>query len=151
MRIAFFVLLALNLVYLGWAGFVDTPPDVPLVNAATAPLPSLTLVSERATERASELVQPVLGQARGAAGGQALPAVVDVSPTASSRCVSVGPFNDLARAAKGAALLRERGFSPRQRAEPGETWDGYWVFVGGLKSAADETKLVTALDSRRHQ
>ncbi|MGH8241450.1 MAG: SPOR domain-containing protein, partial [Steroidobacteraceae bacterium] len=42
-------------------------------------------------------------------------------------------------------LLRERGFSPRQRAEQGETWDGYWVFVGGLQSAADETKLVSAL------
>jgi hypothetical protein len=42
-------------------------------------------------------------------------------------------------------LLRERGFAPRQRAQQGETWEGYWVFVGGLKSAADETKLVAAL------
>ena len=24
--------------------------------------------------------------------------------------------------------------TPRQRAEPGETWNGYWVYVGGLKT-----------------
>ena len=37
------------------------------------------------------------------------PLTANASAT-SGRCVSVGPFNDLAQAARGAALLRERGF-----------------------------------------
>jgi hypothetical protein len=148
-RIAFFVLLALNLLYLAWAGWVDAPAEVPLVtNAATGPpLQTLTLVKEAREDRvplAESLSRPV-GQSTSARDAQTLPAVTDATPAAESRCVSVGPFNDLAHAAKGAALLRERGFDPRQRAEQGETWEGYWVSVGGLKSAADETNVVTAL------
>jgi signal recognition particle subunit SEC65 len=64
----------------------------------------------------------------------------------AGRCVSVGPFNDLARAARGAALLRERGFNPRQRAEEGDPWEGFWVYVGGLKSAAEEAKVMKTLE-----
>jgi hypothetical protein len=64
----------------------------------------------------------------------------------TGRCVSIGPFNDLAQAARGAALLRDRGFDPKQRAEPGEMWEGYWVSVGGLRTTADESRLMKALD-----
>ncbi len=71
---------------------------------------------------------------------------VDAAPRARERCVSIGPFNDLAQAARGAALLRDRGFDPKQRAEQGEMWEGYWVSVGDLRTTADETKLMKALE-----
>jgi cell division septation protein DedD len=144
-RVAFFVLLALNVVYLAWAGWIDVPNPPPVTTQPDPRLPQLALVTE---EGKTELEQAV------AAGTLLAQATVGSTPeeqpagasAASSQCVSVGPFNDLARAAKSASLLRERGFNPRQRAEPGETWDGYWVYVGGLKSAADEAKVMKELE-----
>ena len=64
----------------------------------------------------------------------------------AARCVSVGPFNDLAHTARAAALLRERGFEPQQRAEEGEMWEGFWVFVDGLKTAAEESRVLKDLE-----
>jgi cell division septation protein DedD len=143
-RIALFVMLGLNVIYLAWAGWIDAPPAPPIVNTANpnSSLRSLTLLSERSAGEIAQLTQP---RTSGTADTQSLPAVVEASPTSTGRCVSVGPFNDLTRAARGAALLRERGFTTRQRAEQGDTWEGYWVFVGGLQSAADENKLISTL------
>ncbi len=138
-------MLALNLMYLAWAGWIDAPSGPPIVSAAPSSpqLQTLTLVSEASAAELAHPVSQTASPSGSAADGQSLPTVADGGAT--GRCVSVGPFNDLTHAARGASLLRERGFTPRQRAEQGETWEGYWVFVGGLKSAADETKLVTAL------
>jgi hypothetical protein len=151
-RIAFFVLLALNLVYLGWAGWVDSPPDEHVITAANlrAPTPqTLTLVKEASSRVATPTIAQTLsqpfGQRASTRDAQALPIVTDATPASTGRCVSVGPFNDLTHAARGAALLRERGFDPKQRAEQGETWEGYWVSVGGLKTSGDETKVMNAL------
>jgi cell division septation protein DedD len=60
----------------------------------------------------------------------------------AKRCVSVGPFNDIAQETRAASLLQERGFSPQQRTEEGEVRDGYWVYLAGLKSAADEARAL---------
>jgi hypothetical protein len=144
-RIAFFILLAMNVVYLAWAGWIDTPPAPPPVNEANAKLQQLTLVSDEAAE-STQLARPVPDSGPAA---QTVPAVANASSSRSTspgRCVSVGPFNDLAHVARGAALLRDRGFNPQQRAEQGETWEGYWVYVGGLKSPAEETKVVKTLE-----
>ena len=61
------------------------------------------------------------------------------------RCTSVGPFNDIAHAARAAGLLNQRGFKLQQRAEEGETIEGYWVFVGGLTSDQDINDVVARL------
>ena len=143
MRIVFFALLAVNVIYLAWAGWIDTPSAPPLVKQAEPALPQLVLAVE-STNRPSPPAQPV------GSAAQAVPTVADTGTMSSApnagRCVSVGPFNDLAHAARGAALLRDRGFNPQQRAEEGEMWDGYWVYVGGLKSAADESKVMNTLE-----
>jgi hypothetical protein len=146
-RVVVFVLLGLNVLYLAWAGWIDTPAPAPPPPAAKAdPLPQLTLAAEAVSRTATPA---------GSAGASAAPSAATASLTQpitstpvnnSERCVSIGPFNDLAQAARGAALLRERGFAPRQRAEQGEMWEGYWVSVGGLRTPADETKLMKALD-----
>jgi hypothetical protein len=64
---------------------------------------------------------------------------------APAHCVTVGPFNDLARAAQGADVLRKRGFSPRQRAEGGDAWSGYWVYIAGMASEAQQADVVRRL------
>ena len=121
--------------YLAWAGWIDTPRATAVVAQANPSLPELALVANRLSADATS----VHGCRAGVTPPSTQPvvAVADADTSraigSATRCVSVGPFNDLARAARGAALLRERGFNPRQRAEQGEMWNGYWVYVGGLK------------------
>jgi hypothetical protein len=145
-RIVLFVLVGLNVLYLAWAGWIDTPAPAPPAPVATIdPLPQLTLVSESLPRPAGSSASA--GPASSSAGSSsALTQPVISTPASASRCVSIGPFNDLAQAARGAALLRDRGFAPKQRAEQGETWEGYWVSVGGLRTTADENKLLKALE-----
>ncbi len=139
MRIVVFVLIGLNLLYLAWAGWIDTPAPPPPPTAKADKLPQLMLASESLPRSAAS------GLASAAASSSALTRPV-TSMASSGHCVSVGPFNDLVQAARGASLLRDRGFAPKQRAEQGETWEGYWVSVGGLRTTADETKLLKALE-----
>ncbi|HEU4623238.1 MAG TPA: SPOR domain-containing protein [Steroidobacteraceae bacterium] len=144
MRIAFFVLLAANLIYLAWAGWIDVPDAPAVVAKPGAALPVLQLASESGPSDQTQFApsEAPTAQRLAALASNDLP----LSPAPSTRCVSVGPFSDLARAARGAALLRDRGFAPKQRAEPGEMWAGFWVYVGGLKSAAEEAKVVKTLE-----
>lgn len=140
-----FVLIGLNVLYLAWAGWIDTPAPAPPPPASTDPLPRMALVSESVSSAATaSIASPTSADASSSAS---LSQPVSTVPASDAdRCVSVGPFNDLAQAARGAALLRERGFNPKQRAEQGDLWAGYWVSVGGLGSPAEETQLMKALD-----
>jgi len=144
-RVVVFVLIGLNVLYLAWAGWIDAPAPAPVppTAAATDPLPQMRLVSESLPRRAAG---SAAANSAGAPSSALTQPVMSTSNTSPSRCVSVGPFNDLAQAARGAAVLRDRGFDPKQRAEQGDMWAGYWVSVGGLRTTADETKLMKALD-----
>jgi hypothetical protein len=44
-------------------------------------------------------------------------------------------------------LLRERGFAPKQRAENGDAWAGYWVYVPNLKSEAEQAETLRKLEA----
>jgi hypothetical protein len=143
-RVIVVVLIGLNVLYLAWAGWIDTPAPAPPRPASADALPQMALVSESGSAAATASAAPTSADPSPSAS---LTQPVSTTPTGdANRCVSIGPFNDLAQAARGAALLRERGFAPKQRAEQGEMWEGYWVSVGGLGSPADETRLMKALD-----
>jgi len=45
------------------------------------------------------------------------------------RCISVGPFRDVAEAAHAATTLRGGGYDPRQRVADGDVWAGVWVYL----------------------
>jgi hypothetical protein len=124
-RRVFFALVFLNLAYLGWAFWVTPPPTVP-VNEAIERLPRLKLVEELPP---SERPDP----------NAKLPDTARV-------CLSVGPFPDVNNSAQAASLLKARGFDPKQRAAPGETSEGSWVFVSGMKSEADTDKMLVSLE-----
>lgn len=148
MRVAFFVLLAVNLVYLAWAGWIDAPGRPAAIEKASSTLPELKLATEAAPTDQTQLAAsdspdtPTPQRLAALASNELPPA----GAPAVTRCVSVGPFADLARAARGAALLKDRGFDPKQRAEAGEMWEGFWVYVGDLKSASEEAKVVKTLE-----
>jgi cell division septation protein DedD len=138
-RTAVFVLIFVNLVFMAWAHWIDVPLEPP-VNQADARLPRLVLASE-APARSPKAVQAAVPTAAAPPSETSAPTMTP----ASRRCVSVGPFNDLAQETHAASLLQERGFTPQQRTEAGDVRDGFWVYVGGIKSAAEETRMLRTL------
>jgi SPOR domain len=126
-RTVFLGLVLLNVAYFAWAHWVDAPQRAPAGEAIH--LPQLRLADELP------------------AGGQPDPATAAKAPEADSQaCFSVGPFADVDNSAKAAALLRAKGFDPRQRAESAEGSSGYWVFVGSLKSDAETDRALVTLE-----
>jgi hypothetical protein len=128
-RRLFFALVFLNLTYFAWASFLAAPP-APTAGAATAHLPTVKLIEEVPAAQRPD--------------GNAKKVVADA--TAATTCVSVGPFGDVDNSAKAAAVLKSKGFDPKQRAEAGESSAGFWVFVGGLTSAAETDQALVNIE-----
>jgi hypothetical protein len=89
----------------------------------------------------------------GAGGSVSAPAGASPGPAAASavdaagRCITVGPFPDVAEAAHAAATLRGGGYEPRQRVTEGEVWAGVWVYLPQPPTAAAEDELKGKLKS----
>jgi cell division septation protein DedD len=137
-RAVFFLLVFANLAFLAWAEWVDAPQPAP-ANEAYAKLPRLKLVNELPESDA----RPSSGN--GAARKTALE-VDPRAPPATSRCLSVGPFDDQPSATRGASQLREKGLAPRQRVAKGEISKGFWVYIGGLKTDTDVAEVLRTLE-----
>jgi SPOR domain len=118
--------------------WIDVPPE-PALNQADAHLPRLVLAAE-APARHPAVAPPAAAVSVPASGPS-----VTTETTDAKRCVSVGPFNDSAQESRAAALLQQRGLAPKTRTEASEVRDGYWVYLGGLKSSADEAHALTIL------
>jgi hypothetical protein len=126
-RPVLFALLLANLAYFAWAHWVDAPrPVVP--SAAFARLPTLKMVNE--------VVEPAVAPVAGSGHKVALS-----TAAAAGSCVSIGPFADIGNSARAAAVLKDKGFDPRQRAVAGDTSDGFWVYVGGLTTDAQVERV----------
>src|ERR1700761_2302266 len=109
-------LLAANLLFLAWAQWIDGPRDAGAQDSLSH-LPRLQLVGEQTAPKPAAVHSPPVAAAKVA---------LHKPPTAPDlpRCPSVGPFNDIAHAARAAGLLTQRGFKLQQRAEEGETIEG---------------------------
>ena len=127
MRTVFFALLLVNLAYFAWAHWIDVPSPPP-ANEITK-LPRLKLAEE---------LPPAQRTQPNTAAKTAL--------TAPAPCLSVGPFADSDDSARAAGMLREKGFEPKQRAEEAQSSQGYWVYLGGLKSEAEADKALVTLE-----
>lgn len=121
MRIAFALLLFANLAWYGWTHWV-APSSEPAATAAAAEGKGLLLAREAAPAQA--------------AGAAARP---------RDNCLSLGPFTDLTDAARASTLLRESDLEPRQRADEGVVWKGYWVTLGGLPNRAAANEVIERL------
>lgn len=141
MRNLFLALLTANLLFLAWAVWIDVPGDSD-TQGTLSRLPQLKLVTEPPPAPKPTATEP-------SGVGSALPTTEKTSlPIIASpqTCISFGPFSDIPRAARAAGLLTQRGFHLQQRAEEGETIEGYWVFVGDLQSDEDVNRLVERLN-----
>jgi cell division septation protein DedD len=153
-RAVFLVLLSANLLFLAWARWIDSPRDAGAQDAL-ARLPRLQLVTEpRRGAKPTSAIANMAGSSRATSATSSLAfSTLSMAEKTSFRaadptqtCTSVGPFNDIASAARAAGLLTQRGFQLQQRAEEGETIEGYWVFVGGMESDADVVQVVGRLE-----
>ena len=129
MRRVFFALLFVNLAYFAWALWVTPPPSVP-VNEAVAHLPPLKLLTELPADQRPDPDAPPK----------------NLEPVVTQRCMSVGPFPDVTNSAQAAAILKQKGFDPKQRAAEGDTIQGFGVFIGGMKSEAESDKVLVTLE-----
>lgn len=142
MRNLFLALVLANLAFAAWDNWLARPAAESRT-AANRNAPTLTLVSELPPAQQSDTT-PADGAdgasprlAAGAAdSAQPDAASADAAAQASSatagsgpRCVTVGPFKELSRAAAAAGQLRSSGLSPSQRVAEGDIWVGYWVYI----------------------
>ena len=125
-RPIFFVLLLANLLYLGWAEWIDVPAPPP--PSTTAGLPPLTLVRELPPDKRAALASKMSLQ------------------TPQQQCVSVGPFDDPAIAARAAAVLRAKSFAPQQRAAESLAIRRFWVYLEGFATDAGVTRVLHRLE-----
>jgi cell division septation protein DedD len=141
-------LLVANLLFLAWAQWIDSPRDTGARDALSR-LPRLQLIEENQPPKpsAANLSPPAAPPAALAPPVEAEKISLQIpSLPQVPRCTSIGPFNDITHAARAAGLLTQRGFKLQQRAEEGETIEGYWVFVGGLTSDEDVNDVVARLE-----
>ncbi len=64
-----------------------------------------------------------------------------VAPAAPSRCVSIGPFSELAESTHAQATLRGGGYAPRQRVADADIADGVLVYLPMPATPAAATAL----------
>jgi hypothetical protein len=70
------------------------------------------------------------------------PAPAPARDAAATRCMSVGPFRDLAQAATAAATLRTSGYQPTQRVADGDIWIGYWIYIDAIPTEAEANAIL---------
>lgn len=126
-RAIFFALLLANLLYMGWAEWIDVPAPPPA--SSIAGLPRLTLAKDLTPDQRAALARKM-------------------SLETAPQCVSVGPFDDPVLAAKAAALLETKSFSPRQRAVESLAVLRFWVYLDGFASDAAVTSALHKLERR---
>jgi hypothetical protein len=126
------VCLALaNAGYFLWAHGVAASKEVPTVVAPPPTTTTLKLVGEAPS-----------GAAVGAAVNDASnPSLL----TNVKRCITVGPFRDVAEASHAASLLRGGGYDPRQRVVDGDVWAGVWVYLPVPASPVAREQLLSKL------
>jgi hypothetical protein len=127
-RVAFFALLLLNLLFFGWAEWIDEPAPTP---NPIAGLPRLELASEMPKAQLS------------ASAGSTL--ALGASAAEAPKCVSIGPFEDVAGARKAVKMLRARRLAPQQRTVQAVV-RRYWVYLGGFKRQDQVTRTLQRLE-----
>ena len=164
MRNLFFALVLANLAFAAWHAWFAAPPRPARPPPQQAP--SLTLVSELPADAVEQVAPPPLrtaspstsnaplpsasedSQAEAAAADAADDSSVEPPPppgAAASRCVSVGPFRELAQAASAAATLRMTGYAPLQRVAEGDVWIGYWVYIQAIPTVPEANAILERL------
>ncbi len=138
-----------NIGFFLWTREISEPPVAP-ARAAESSIKLASEVPQRAHGASAEVLNQ--GSAEGVNGRGVPAAGVAQSDDQSAslltnvkRCISIGPFRDVAEATRSATSLRARGYGPRQRVAEGEVWAGVWVYIPRPQSREGVDLLLTAL------
>ena len=126
MRVIFYGLVLVNLLFLGWSEWIDVPPAP--APSSIAKLPRLTLARELPADKRAALATKM---------------ALETSP---AQCVSVGPFGDPATAGRAATVLLAKGFTPQQRVAESPAIRRYWVYLDQFRSDATEERVLHRLE-----
>ena len=129
LKIIVLCLALANVGYFLWVRGIGNSEQAAVPSAAPS---TLKLASEAAGAARTAEGAVEAGGFPGAGGDARQAAPEDASSgllTSVKRCISVGPFSDVAEAARAASTLRSGGYDPRQRVEEGEVWAGVWVYL----------------------
>jgi hypothetical protein len=120
-------LVLANVGYFLWAhGIANSPESA----GPVTPAMSLKLASESPEAALGLSAAAGTGGTTGNAGVEAAHAEPSEELlTNVKRCISIGPFRDVAEAAHAATTLRGGGYDPRQRVADGDVWAGVWVYL----------------------
>ena len=161
MKGLFLALVLANVLMFAWTQWHSS--EAKSVAAPAAPVPTLQLASEA---QVSPAPSPTTSEAaeRPADEESAPPSeapaadatVAAVTPEAgagdlmgdASRCMSIGPFRDLAETTQASATLREANYEPRTRVAEGDVWAGLWVYLDDLPSRDEAQRAMTLLKRR---
>ena len=140
MRALGLLLILVNLAFLAWAQLIDVrePPANQFAATTSETKQKLVLASERKPEEIQAAQASTVSSKATGTGA-------DVPVADGSRCVSLGPFQDLAAASQASAALSGAGFESKQRFEQGEFWVGYWVSVQDLPTRAAAEAAIAKL------
>jgi hypothetical protein len=125
-RVIFYGLALVNLLFLGWSEWIDVPPAP--APSSIASLPRLTLASDLSPDKRAALARKMS---------------LETSPP---QCVSVGPFEDPAIAGKAATVLLAKGFTPQQRVAESPAIRRFWVYLDQFRSDATEMRVLHRLE-----
>ena len=117
MRALILTLAFVNLLYFGWAHWIDQPAGGRAAGGSVAAL---------------QLAPPV-SQAAAASASSAM------------RCASLGPLMNRDAVGAVGTALRARSFSPHERVTQGEAPDGYWVYIDNLSDAESRASALKRL------
>jgi hypothetical protein len=147
-----FALILANAGYLLWARGIANPTQAPLTATSSNDLKLASEAPQAALP--APLAAATEGESAAAPSASVPPAeepsdddAVPQRPTNPKRCVSVGPFADVAQASHAAATLRGGGYEPRSRVADGEIWAGFWVYLPVPPTAATGQQVLAKLKS----
>jgi hypothetical protein len=134
-RLAVLSLLVINLVFFGWAHWLDVSAKVPVSAEQNSSIPPLQLAPRSQTPAAAAGAASSGSPAAGAptaTGSGASASTTAAASAAPGRCRSLGPFEDAIAANTAAERLRAHGWSPRDRTAESTNPNVYWVYIGEL-------------------
>ncbi len=151
MRGAILALVAINIVFFAWAQWIDVPARLPATVDRDAGIPPLQLetkgnpaASTSAAGPAATASPPATAIAPAAAPAGVSSVTADSAP--STRCRSIGPFDDVNAANAAADRLRTRGMKPHDRSADTVNPNVYWVYIGEL-TAEMQRRAIQTLNS----
>jgi len=139
-RGAFLALVAINIVFFAWAQWIDVPARPPAAADRDAGIPPLQLelkgnaAASSPSGRATAAVSPAAATTApmGSSTSVTAPPNTTAESAPSTRCRSLGPFDDVNAANAVADRLRTRGMNPRDRSADTVNPNVYWVYIGEL-------------------